>query len=72
MRQGYKLVFGYQTVVGVPTCPCNNPGNYMLMEQSTRDALDAQFQCWCGSRAQVRFDSIKELSDFLAKNGVST
>lgn len=70
MPVGYRLIFGYQTVVGVPTCPCKNPGDYMAMEQSLTDQLDVLFRCWCGRIAVGRMDSIKELSDFLAKNGV--
>lgn len=71
LGNGYKLVFGYRHVQGVPKCPCNDPGNYMSMHQSETDALDVLFRCWCGRRAKARFDSIKELSDFLAKNSVS-
>ena len=67
-----KLVFGFRTVVGVPTCPCNDPGNYMLMEQSLKNPLDVYFWCWCGRHANARFDSMEELNDFLAKNGVTT
>lgn len=72
MTPGYKVVFGYRTVEGVPTCPCKDPGNYLAMEQSTTDQLDVLFRCWCGRKVKGRMDSIKELSDFLAKNGVTT
>lgn len=67
----WKLVFGYQHVTGVPYCPCADPGNYMLMEQSTSNPLVVRFRCWCGSTMNGSMDTPEELAEFLAKQGKS-
>jgi hypothetical protein len=68
----WKLVFGYRHVQGVPKCPCNDPGNYMSMEQSTTNPLQVRFRCWCGSTCKGTMDDQLELENFLAKNGVTS
>lgn len=71
MDEGYKLVIGYRTFHGVPLCPCKDPGNYLMLEQSTTDPLDLIFRCWCGRKAKARMESLKELNAFLIKNNIS-
>lgn len=71
MAEDYRLVFGYRSVNGVPTCPCADPGNYLSMEQSTSDPLAVRFRCWCGRTVDGRCDDQAELDDLLTKNGVT-
>lgn len=70
MTPGYKLVIGYRHFQGVPNCPCNDPGNYFMLEQSETDPLDLKFTCWCGLTAKARMASLEELNAFLIKNNV--
>lgn len=72
MTPGYRLVFGYRHVTGVPRCPCGDPGNYLSMEQSTTDPMDVLFRCWCGREVKGRMDSQAELDSFLAQAGAGT
>lgn len=67
----HRLVFGYRHVVGVPYCPCGDPGNYMSLEQSMSDPLDVLFRCWCGRTLKGHMDTTAELAELLAKNGVT-
>jgi len=60
-------VFGYRHVVGVPTCPCQDPGNYMMLEQLGEDPLECRFVCWCGMSINVTFTSQQERDDFVAQ-----
>lgn len=61
------LLFGYMHVgPEVPRCPCGDPGNYMMMEQSDSDPLDCRMVCWCGAALRVRFDSAGERDEFVA------
>lgn len=64
------IVFGYRHVVGVPPCPCRDPGTYLAMEQPGDDPLDVVFRCWCGRTNQARFDSMAERIDFLQDQGI--
>lgn len=70
MNPGYKLVIGYRHFQGVPTCPCNDPGNYLMLEQSETDSLDLIFTCWCGRTAKAHMESLEELNAFLIKNNI--
>lgn len=73
MADGYREVFGFRHVVGIPKpCPCADPGDYLRMEQSTSDPLDVRFTCWCGRTGTGRMDDQAELTEFLAKNGVTS
>ncbi len=64
-----KVLFSYRHVSDVPLCPCGDPGNYMMAEQSIYDPLDLTLRCWCGSTCRGRFHSIEERTEFLIKNG---
>ncbi len=65
-----KVLFSYRHVSDVPFCPCNDPGNYMMAEESIYDPLVLVLRCWCGSTCHVKFDSMDERTEFLIKNGV--
>lgn len=67
MPEDYRLVFGYRHVAGVPTCPCANPGNYLMMEQSASSPMDVRFTCWCGRTVVGSCDSQAELDALLAQ-----
>ena len=70
MKPGYRLVIGFRDFQGVPTCPCKDSGNYLMLEQSETDPLDLLFTCWCGRSAKARMGSLEELNAFLIKNDV--
>ena len=63
----FRLVFGYRSVHGVPSCLCADPGNYLMMEQSTVDRLVVRFTCWCGRTVDGRCDDLDELNALLAQ-----
>lgn len=67
MTREYRLVFGYRHVQGVPMCPCADPGNYLMMEQSVTDPMNVRFRCWCGRTVNGRMESQEELDGFLAQ-----
>ncbi len=67
MSDDYQLVFSYRHVQGVPTCPCADPGNYLMMEQSTDDPMAVRFTCWCGRNVTGRCDDQAELDALLAQ-----
>lgn len=74
-RDGLQLVsgtviFGYRHVVGLPVCPCRDPGTFMALEQPGPDPLDFVARCWCGATLKGRFDSAAERAEFLTSNGV--
>jgi hypothetical protein len=69
MTPGYKLVFGYRAVSGIPACPCRD-GNSVALEQSEADPLDLLFRCWCGNTMKARMEDQAELDELLAKIGV--
>lgn len=66
----YKPLFGYKTVVGVPLCPCRDPGDYLAAQQSEVNPLNIRLQCWCGRTTVGLCDDEADLKDFLTKNGV--
>lgn len=64
----WKLVFGYRHVLGVPMCPCADPGNYLSMEQDPEDPLHVRFRCWCGRTIEARMEDQAEFDAFMAEN----
>lgn len=60
------LIFGYRYVSGVPNCPCNDPGNYLMMERKNGQDL---LRCWCGRSCTVQFDDDEERSEFIRSQG---
>ena len=67
MAHEYELLFGYTHVSGIPPCDCRDPGNYAMLEciDNTKP-LECQLVCWCGARAQIKFDSLMERAEFIA------
>lgn len=63
-----RLVFGYRHVSGVPNCPCNDPGNYMMMEEDDNNPLSFRMRCWCGSTIRGNFDNQAERDEFVGAN----
>jgi hypothetical protein len=61
-----RVVFGYQTVTGVPKCPCGDPGNYLSM---TNDDLGDTLECWCGRTMRIKFDTEEERAAFIKNKG---
>lgn len=61
-----ELLFGYRSVKGIKPCPCLDPGNYLKLERI--DGLECEFQCWCGRKMGVDFDSNEELLAFLKEH----
>ena len=69
--RGVEIIFGYKHVKGLPKCPCNDPGNYMMCEQRDPNRpLEVVFRCWCGNALECKFDSDLERKLFMKKNGV--
>ncbi len=64
-----RVLFSYRHVSDVPLCPCGDPGNYMMAEESIYDPLSFVLRCWCGSTCNAKFDSMEERTEFLIKNG---
>lgn len=64
----YKLIFGYRHVSGVPRCPCGDPGNYLMMEQSASDPLSFRFTCWCGRTIKGKADTKEEFDKLVSLN----
>lgn len=65
-----EVLFGYRHVTGVPKCPCNNPGNYMMCEQGP-GLLHFLMRCWCGSTLKGTFDDEAERTAFLESNQIN-
>lgn len=63
------VLFGYQTVTGVPRCPCGDPGDYLALEQPGDDPLVCELRCWCGRTMKVTFDTMEERTEFIARQG---
>lgn len=59
------VLFGYRHVNGIPLCPCGDPGNYMMLEQTGSDPLQVQFRCWCGATMKCTFDTLMERDEFM-------
>lgn len=67
----WRLLFGYTHVLGVPLCPCRDPGDYLLAEQSTIDPHDIRFTCWCGRKVTGRVDSLDEIQTLVTEHRVN-
>lgn len=65
-----EIIFGYRHITSpeVPRCPCNDPGDYLLLQQRTDDPLECRLLCWCGRSIPVDFDNENERMEFILLN----
>lgn len=67
--KGVSILFGYKHIVGLPKCPCNDPGDYMMCEQrEPSKPLEVVFRCWCGRTMSCVFKSMAEREEFMKAN----
>lgn len=61
-----KLIHGYRTVNDIPICPCNDPGNYMMLEQT--GPLEFRYVCWCGRRLRMTVDNEEDATKIIKES----
>lgn len=67
MPQAGEVIFGYQHVTGTPRCPCDDPGDYLMLRQRSANVLECELVCWCGRSMAVDFDDEAERLEFVLR-----